>query len=329
MANDLEKIGIHMPGLTSKFGLFFGRNNTWYGDGITNVHTGALSIGDLGRVAAFNYSKTNPAFSGKCAKYGGSADLFPPYMEEETKQFVFNTDLCRTLELESTGITEKVHKTPGVVFELKAKFYANSSVNPDNSCYEGEGQMLPSGIFNASACRFGAPVFLSQLHFLEADSYYASLLTPQSLKPNKSRHETKFVFETTSGVPLKLSARFQVNVNLVKVKELSAFKTLPETTFLPYMWSEISMELDEEMSLGLLILNSFTVIIITVGSVITAIGLGLVIYGYFHYMTSLRTDQNYSKVQAGSSAENPEEENPEEEEVQTEVSETRNEQNDQ
>ena len=36
----LNKIGIHIPGLTSRLGLFFGRNDTWYGDGINNIHTG-------------------------------------------------------------------------------------------------------------------------------------------------------------------------------------------------------------------------------------------------------------------------------------------------
>ena len=61
-ASDLEKIGIHMPGITSKFGLFFGRNGTWYGDGIANIFTGTSGIGNLGRIHSFNYSTTNPAF---------------------------------------------------------------------------------------------------------------------------------------------------------------------------------------------------------------------------------------------------------------------------
>ena len=32
---------------------------------------------------------------------------------------------------------------------------------------------LPSGVYNASACRFGAPIFMSQPHFYQADPYFA------------------------------------------------------------------------------------------------------------------------------------------------------------
>ena len=39
-AEIIEEIGINIEGLTSKFGLFFGLNDTWYSSGILNIHTG-------------------------------------------------------------------------------------------------------------------------------------------------------------------------------------------------------------------------------------------------------------------------------------------------
>lgn len=41
-AEMLKTLGINIQGLTSKFGLFFGRNNTWYSSGTLNIHTGIL-----------------------------------------------------------------------------------------------------------------------------------------------------------------------------------------------------------------------------------------------------------------------------------------------
>ena len=67
-ADFLEKMGIKMPGLMSKFGFYFGKNNTWYSNGIVNVHTGVQGIGYLGRIAAFNYSTHSSFYPGKCGK---------------------------------------------------------------------------------------------------------------------------------------------------------------------------------------------------------------------------------------------------------------------
>ena len=41
-AKIIEEIGIKIEGLTSKFGLLFGHNNTWYSSGILNIHTGKM-----------------------------------------------------------------------------------------------------------------------------------------------------------------------------------------------------------------------------------------------------------------------------------------------
>ena len=39
--------------------------------------------------------------------------------------------------------------------------------------FQAKGKQLPSGVYNASACRFGAPIFMSQPHFYQADPYFA------------------------------------------------------------------------------------------------------------------------------------------------------------
>jgi len=295
LGDDLSKAGIHLPGLTSKFGLFFGRNGTWYADGINTIHTGASSLHNLGQIVTFNNSKTNPFYHGKCGKYEGSPELFPPYMDGKSKQLVFNNDVCRTLKLSPSGEKEKIHGTEGSAYVVDETFFANATINPENKCFSSKE--IPSGMFDASACRFGAPIFMSQPHFYQADPYYQKFLA-NPLKPNKSLHETKFVFETVSGVPMKVAARFQVNIKLNRIDELPAFKNLPELTYLPFVWFDTSMEMPKDLTSQMWYLSNLKIILITMGALFIGIGCGLFTYGYFNYCSAEKGD--YSQVQIGS-----------------------------
>ena len=142
-------------------------------------------------------------------------------------------------------------------------------------------------MFNASACRFNAPIFLSEPHFYQADPYYQTLLGAP-LKPNKTLHETKFVFETVSGVPMKVSAKFQVNVKLDQIKELDVFKHLPEITYLPMAWFDTSMELPEKLTSQMWYLSNLKVIMISMGSIFIWIGIGVLIFGCYKYFQSTK-----------------------------------------
>ena len=56
---------------------------------------------------------------------------------------------------------------------MDKNLFANGTIHPENSCF---GSDLPTGMFDVSPCNFGAPVFISQPHFYQADSYYQRLL---------------------------------------------------------------------------------------------------------------------------------------------------------
>ena len=93
-------------------------------------------------------------------------------MDGIRKPLVFNHQLCRTLELNRTGKSEKIHGTKGFVYEVDQNLFTNGSIHPENSCF---GSNLPTGMFDVSPCNFGAPVFISQPHFYQADPYYQRL----------------------------------------------------------------------------------------------------------------------------------------------------------
>ena len=81
-------------GSMSKFGFFFGRNNTWYDNGIVNIFTGEFGLENLGKVASFNYSDHSPFFQGQCGKYSGSPDLSPPYLLGKVKCIRLAITVC-------------------------------------------------------------------------------------------------------------------------------------------------------------------------------------------------------------------------------------------
>lgn len=70
-----------------------------------------------------------------------------------------------------------------------------------------------------SDCRFGAPIFASFPHFYLADPAYANDLI--GIKPNQSLHEFSLSLEPTTGIPLDVAAKIQINT---MIQPISGFK---------------------------------------------------------------------------------------------------------
>ena len=291
--DDGEWINSHavkIDGLMSKFGFFFARNNTWYGNGIINMYTGEHGLSQMGNVAAFNYSTRSTFYPGECGKYHGSPELTPPYLFDRPKQYIFHNDLGRTLELNLTDRQSYIKGTAGYEYKIDNLFFANSTFNPKNKCFEHD-HPLPNGVFDASPTRYGAPVFISQPHFYQADPYYTNLIATGSLKPNHKLHETSVVFEPLSGIAMKVSARFQINFKLNRIKELFLFENLPETTYLPTVWFEEHIELPQELLTKLWFLGYFSTFIIIAGGLMIIAGMIFILCGLLKYRT-----RNYNPI---------------------------------
>eukprot|EP00092_Neocalanus_flemingeri_P084124 GFUD01105638.1.p1 GENE.GFUD01105638.1~~GFUD01105638.1.p1 ORF type:complete len:511 (-),score=100.83 GFUD01105638.1:901-2433(-) len=217
-----------------KFAFFYGRNGTDYTDGVFNMFTGAGRTDQMGEVHSWNYS-TRGLFPGQCGQVrGGAGEFYPPGLE---KTFIemFSNDLCRTLRLNfNKEVTVKGINS----YEYRAdrSFFANGTENTLNACYEPAGVFLPSGVYNTSICRFGAPVFVSQPHFYQADPYYLDMIA-SGLSPNSTLHSTYFRVEPRAGVPTDVSARFQLNVLVDRVSGITMLNSVNKTYF-PVMWFE-------------------------------------------------------------------------------------------
>lgn len=74
--------------------------------------------------------------------------------------------------------------------------YGDSKSNPDNECFDTRDYNAIKGLQNISPCQYGAPVYMSNPHFYQADPQL--LNDVEGLTPNRSAHETYFKIQPVS-----------------------------------------------------------------------------------------------------------------------------------
>ena len=108
------------------------------------MFTGEDDMNNLGKIASWEGREFTNAFEGECGRVTGSADgLFPPGLALVSDTLsMFSTDLCRPIHFSKSG-HQTLHGIPVTTFELAADNFANTTVCPDNECYQNN---IPSGV---------------------------------------------------------------------------------------------------------------------------------------------------------------------------------------
>lgn len=286
---------IIMPTKMDKFGFFYGRNGSDWFDGVFNMYTGQGNLSRLGQVATWNYTDHLKFYPGHCGQVSGAGDFFPPG-RQRTRVNLFSNDLCRTIELdyEKDGAIDGIETYRYVV---KPDYMANKTSRASNWCFNPENE-IPSGVYNATACRQGAPVFMSQPHFYQADPFYARQV--DGMKPQADLHETAFEIEPQTGVPLTVKARFQVNFHLQPVPQVSLFKSIKTDMFFPVMWTETQVGFQESLAAKMWFLSHLINICSILGYVMIAIGMGVllsfVVMGVSYHVSKIRANTQDSAI---------------------------------
>ena len=236
----------------------FQRNGTTWADGRLEMQTGERDMDSLGRIETWQSSSRNEAYEGKCGQVRGSADgLFPPGISHlsDSLQF-YATDLCRPLTFSRSG-DDSLHGISVTKFELSEHNFANTSVCPDNGCYNNN---IPTGVQvnkscldinfemildfklsslqNVTQCRTKNPAFVSRPHFYQADPSYLSQFQ-YGMRPDSRRHGSSFWVEPESSIPVKVEMRLQLNVLLRKIEGIEyLFSDIPQVMF-PVFWFEV------------------------------------------------------------------------------------------
>ena len=249
-----------------KFGWLFGKNGTE--EGPFNVYTGASDINMLNLIDRFKGSENLPYWTtDECNSLKGStnAQMFPPLKDEDKSIYFFHPDFCRKWKLNYNDTFTTKYGVKAKRFVPDPNLFKNQIDYPPNGCFISKLPTslppplfgiasrtsrqrkirFPSGVFDMSTCKYGAPVFMSFPHFLGADPYYASNFN--GIKPNSSLHSFYMSVAPTTGSSVETRARVQINIFINKPPGVFRFRNVPDIVF-PVFWQELAVSMSEEFS---------------------------------------------------------------------------------
>lgn len=85
------------------------------------------------------------------------------------------------------------------VFSGTKESMDNGSLVNDFKCYCKDNHCPPAGAFSLEKCQKGAPIFISQAHFMHADPYYRNSI--EGMNPDPSKHTSFMALEPVSKFP--------------------------------------------------------------------------------------------------------------------------------
>ncbi|KAK4875495.1 hypothetical protein RN001_011917 [Aquatica leii] len=270
-----------------KFGWFYGRNNSDEFDGVFNMNTGVSN--SLGELRQWNYHNETKFYSGNCAKvHGSAAEFYPSHNTKDSIGF-FSPDMCRHVQLDYEKDVN-IKGIDGYKYSAQESMLDNGTIIPENKCY-CNGQCVPSGAVNVSACRYGTPAFVSLPHFYKADPIYTKMV--DGLQPEQSKHELYITLEPKTGLPLDVAVRLQLNIMMAPVEHITLFEEIPTVLF-PMLWFEQVATVPDNLSWGLWIITHGSIICPIIASVIIISGLSLIAYVTFQLLI-VYTQERFNK----------------------------------
>lgn len=203
-----------------------------------------FDISQFGAVKRWNKKPRIDHYPDECGELGGSGgEFYPPQQTKEEPVVIFNPEICRGIRLDYSNEVE-VQGIKGYKYSGGDQTFDNGTKYPEQKCFN-LGDVVPAGVTNISSCRFGTPAFMSFPHFYAADSYF--LDNVNGVHPSKDKHEFYIVLEPTTGIPLEVAARVQLNMLVRPVPNVGLFREAP-TLFLPMLWFEQKLTIPEEMA---------------------------------------------------------------------------------
>ncbi|KAJ8045803.1 Scavenger receptor class B member 1 [Holothuria leucospilota] len=215
------------------FGFLMGRNGTT--NGLYNSFTG---VDDYRKVAKIEYWNNTNSLNWWCSEEanminGTDGTMFHPFIDKSEVLYLFNPDTCRSLpyiykeDTSYLGIPLHHYYVPPYV-------YANSTMYPPNEEFCQKHSRF-SGVFNTSACSRGAPMGLSNPHFLYGSKDLQESI--DGLNPNVSLHESFFQIEPIMGMPYIFAERLQINLFVESIPHITGTGNV-RSFYYPFLWFE-------------------------------------------------------------------------------------------
>uniref|UniRef100_A0A2L2XXN3 Scavenger receptor class B member 1 n=1 Tax=Parasteatoda tepidariorum TaxID=114398 RepID=A0A2L2XXN3_PARTP len=232
------------PNIPFKDGIFmwlYDKNNT--DDGEFTVFTGADDASRTNVITSWNGNEKLNFWKGdSCNDINGTnVEMGPPLPDTPESYTFFQSIFCRSITYDYIGDTSS-WGVPLKRFEPTAMVFGNSTENPDNACYEVHGERA-SGVLDVGPCQFDAPALLSYPHFHMADPSYVKAIN--GLSPKSDVHGSYMDVEPISGFTMNISIKFQMNIQMERVRGVLQFDNVPEGIF-PVFWVDININLNED-----------------------------------------------------------------------------------
>lgn len=270
---------IHIP--FDKFGWFVDRNQSDTYDGTFTMDTGADSLENTGVLTLWNGASHTGMYRGKCGEVRGTTgELWPVSHSNKTNVTIFASDVCRSLVLQY-GEEISIHDVVGTKYVGDEQVFDNGVKYPEAACWCNSDKCpdLQPGLFNASACKFDSPTFVSYPHFYLADQSYRQSI--DGMNPNRTLHEFFIAMEPHTGIPLDVRARLQINVLLQPIHGFSMYEKVPRL-MVPMLWftqrATLTTELANQAKLALMLPGLGIYVAIFFGTI------GTILIGVFAYV---------------------------------------------
>ncbi|XP_065360700.1 lysosome membrane protein 2 [Calliphora vicina] len=269
-----------------RMGLLLARNGTL--SEVSTIKTGQDDMNEFGYIDRLNGLDHLPHWQQPpCTSIKGSeGSFFPPRdITKSDMLYVYDKDLCRVIPLQyEKGVTKDGINAD--LYKLPETSYGDAKNRPENQCFDTRDYDAVKGLQNISPCQYGAPVYLSNPHFYQADS--SLLESVEGLTPNKSQHETYFKIQPKLGVPLEGKVRIQLNLKVTQARDVYPVKNFRSFVF-PVMWLEEGIsDLTPAIRRWIYVATVFAPTIIPICSYLMIVGGAFAIVFIF-----LRAYQNY------------------------------------
>lgn len=245
MASPLRSLGISVPDLgvgmykltESSFGFIRMRDNQTFGPMETYTGQTTASRARFNNFASVEGKTSLPFYRKRCNAILGTDGTFfgahPPANKNATL-YIFNMHICRPMKFIFEGESSvQLIKT----YRYMADYRQFSIVaEPENWCFcpEDENITRCEGVLFMRQCLDGAPLVLSNPHFLYSPRLMAKV---RGLSPNYEKHQGYIEVERTLGTSTEVILKMQLNVDMKPysaVNSLSKFRPV----IMPWIWVE-------------------------------------------------------------------------------------------
>ncbi|KAJ3618817.1 hypothetical protein MTP99_005626 [Tenebrio molitor] len=204
------------------------------------IYTGEKDVTKTGLIDTYRGSSKIPQWDNPCGNVRGASDgtKFPGLIKPNDTLLFFRKSMCRAKSLVRVN-SSVINGLDTYIYNFQEDADDNGVNNTDNKCFcKNQDKCLPPGLLDVHGCYYGFPIALSYPHFLGGDPILNAKI--EGSKPDPAVHKTYFAIEPTSGLPVDLAVRYQINMALGSIKNMANVERFHEMV-LPLLWTEIRL----------------------------------------------------------------------------------------